>query len=290
MRPYVSLVITDLDNTTWDWLAAWYAAFDAMVEVIVSKSGLTRDRIETDMQAVFRHYGTSEYANVIEETQCLLDLHPGENLSEVYAEAVEEKRPVRRQALALYPDVMDTLVAIRERGCRIVAYTESMEYYSMIRMKKLRLDGIIDVLYSPADHELAEGYTRSEGFDRTRQEYTPAGELKPNRQLLLDIIADQGVDCRHVIYVGDKLLKDIKMAQDAGVMDVFAAYGDAHDSAAYECLRRVTHWTSEQVQRERESLSDGAITPSYTLEHSFGELLALFDFGPEPADLRAEGE
>lgn len=278
----ISLLVTDLDNTLWDWVATWYAAFDAMVRAVVARSGLAREQIESDMQVVFRKYGTSEYANVIEETQCLLDLHPGENLSEVYREAVHAKREAREAALTLYPGVRETLLAIKQRGTRIVAYTESMEFYSMIRIKKLGLDGVIDVLYSPEDHPLPEGRGRTHFFERTLQRYTPAGEMKPNPQLLLDIIKDQGDAPPCTAYIGDKLLKDIRMAQDAGVPDVFAAYGDAHDTDAYECLRRVTHWTENEVQTERDGLKEKAVIPTYVLEQSFGELQGLFEFGPGP--------
>ena len=73
----ISLVITDLDNTLWDWVAQWYAAFDAMVKEVASTSGLPRELIEADMQRVFQRHKTSEYALVIEETECLLAPNPG---------------------------------------------------------------------------------------------------------------------------------------------------------------------------------------------------------------------
>ena len=70
------------------------------------------------------------------------------------------------------------------------------------------------------------------------------------------------------------------MAQDARVVDVYAAYGKAQDREAYELLRRVTHWSDIDVERERALLQRPPVSPSYTLGRSFGELLDLFDFRP----------
>lgn len=274
----VRLVIVDLDNTLWDWVAQWYAAFDAMVEGVAAKSGLDRELIEKDMQHVFQRHGTSEYAYVIEETECLLALHPQENLTELYADATAAKRAARKAALRLYPGVLDTLLTIKANGCRVVAYTESMEFYSMIRIKELGLDGVIDQLYSPADHPQPEGFGKQHAFERTEQRFTPPGELKPNPKVLLDIIADQGLSPSEAIYVGDSLMKDILMAQEAGVTDVHARYGEAHDTEAYACLRRVTHWTPEDVEKERQHLVTREIKPSFVLADSFTELLEMFDF------------
>ena len=177
----------------------------------------------------------------------------------------------------MYPGVMDTLIRLRERGTRLVAYTESMEFYSMIRMKKLGLDGVIDVLWSPADHPLPEGYERRHAFEITAQRFTPAGELKPNPKVLLDIIAAQGETPDATVYVGDNLLKDIAMAQSADVAGIYAAYGAAQETEGYACLKRVTHWTPEEVSREQEVIDRDEVVPAYTL-NSFADILGMFDF------------
>ncbi|WP_250879436.1 HAD family hydrolase [Escherichia coli] len=62
----------------------------------------------------------------------------------------------------------------------------------------------------------------------TKQEYTPKDEIKPNPQLLLDIIASIGAVPEECVYIGDSEMKDIEMAQNANVSDVFAKYGTGH--------------------------------------------------------------
>jgi histidinol phosphatase-like enzyme len=117
-------------------------------------------------------------------------------------------------------------------------------------------------------------------LEHTIVRHTPPGELKPNPQILLDIIEASGATPEESIYIGDSLMKDITMAQDAGVRDVYAQYGYAQDREAYELLRAVTHWTDDDVARERTILARGTVTPSYTLRDSFAELTSLFLFQP----------
>jgi phosphoglycolate phosphatase-like HAD superfamily hydrolase len=159
-----------------------------------------------------------------------------------------------------------------------------MSFYTNYRFRKLGLDEVIDFLYSPPDHDLPVTDVSSirkypEGnyqLTHTIQRYTPAGEKKPNPHILSIILSEIGVSADEAIYVGDSLMKDVAMAQRAGVLDALAAYGAAQHREQYELLRRVTHWTQADVEREKQSLVDRKITPSIVLNDSFGEILKEF--------------
>ncbi|MFW8584209.1 hypothetical protein ACOJBM_02405 [Rhizobium beringeri] len=53
--------------------------------------------------------------------------------------------------------VFRCLWELKKKGTKIVAYTESMGFYSAFRLKRFGLDGVIDVLFSPQDHDLPAG-------------------------------------------------------------------------------------------------------------------------------------
>lgn len=287
-RQPAEVLITDLDNTLYDWFEMWYHAFKAMLDRLVEDSGIPRERLLREAKELHQRHRTAEYAFLIEELPSLRQLHPGADLPRLYDGAIHAYRRARKQHLRLFPGVRETLRTLRERGTLIVAYTESMGFYSADRVRRLDLDGVIDVLYSPVDHELPPGVERDQarmyppdhyGLQQTLHRHTPEGELKPNPQLLLDIIGDLGAARDEVIYVGDSLVKDVLMAQEAGVTDVYAAYGQAHSRQEYELLRAVTYWTAEQVERER-VLSEANVEPTHTLRRGFDELLEQFDFRP----------
>ena len=76
----VSVVVTDLDNTLFDWFEIWHGPFKAMLDRLVADSGLDADTLIADFKAIHTKYGTVEYAFAIEELQSLREKHLGENL------------------------------------------------------------------------------------------------------------------------------------------------------------------------------------------------------------------
>ncbi|GLQ17728.1 HAD family hydrolase [Maritalea porphyrae] len=285
-KPKFSVLVTDVDNTLFDWFEVWHSSFKAMLDQIVIISGVSEEELYPEIRKIHQKHGTSEYAFLIGSLPVLKSKFPDENLLEIFQPAIDAFRSARREKLKLYEGVLDTLQSLKAKGTTIIAYTESKAFYTAYRFKKLELDGVVDILFSPPDHELPEGETlqsvRSKpsdayGLKHTKHIETPDGELKPNPNLLLDIISSIGADPKDVVYVGDSRVKDIAMAQDAGVSDVFAAYGASHHRDEYNLLVNVTHWSDADVQREKR-IGNREVTPSYTLGSSFTELLDLFDF------------
>ncbi len=288
--PRISTVITDLDNTLYDWVAVWYASFSAMLTKLVELSGIPQETLEEQIRPIFQKRRTSEYSFVIQEIPMLRERHPGEDLSVVYREAIEAHRAAREAALKLYPTVGDTLSTLKERGCVVAAYTESLAWYSRDRVRRLGLDGVLDYLYSPRDHDIPAGVSLTDirrfpdshyELQRTVHVQLPHAVTKPDPEVLGDIVAQVGTERERCIYIGDSLMKDISMAQDAGVTDVYAAYGKAQHKEEYELLRRVSHWSEEDVQREKRLMERPTVTPTYTLEHEMAEVVDLFEFGGE---------
>jgi FMN phosphatase YigB (HAD superfamily) len=96
--------------------------------------------------------------------------------------------------------------------------------------------------------------------------------------VLQAIISSLNLNKNDCVYVGDSLFKDVAMAHDASVTDVWAKYGQAHYRPEYDLLREVTHWSDEDVEREKK-ITERNVSAAYVLEDSFSELLALFQFG-----------
>jgi len=288
----VSLVITDLDNTLYDWVEMWFQSFSAMLAELIKTSGIEQSILEPEIRSVFQHHGTSEYTFLIEELPSLQKLHPGKDLKEVYKSAIEAYRTARRESRQLYPTVEDTLKILRkERGCRIIAYTESRAYATMHRIQQLNLDGLIDLVYLAPTHKVPDENSSRYSLPKlkyTKHRFVKEGEFKPNPAILLEIIEQAHEVREKTMYVGDSLMKDIYMAQQAEVTDVFAAYGVAQHREAYEQLRRVSHWKESDVQKEKQIYANLSVKPTYTLQNSFSELLQLFDFVPHRKEIANE--
>lgn len=272
------ILITDVDNTLFDWQRLWYESFSAMSNVAIEISGVEPERFFTECSELHQKHGTSEYSFVLTELPSFKLLY-GENVREAMQPAIESFRTAQALNLKLYDGVAAALDELRDRGVTIAAFTESKAFYTSERFRKLGLDGKIDYLYSPQDHDLPmDKKSKHLKLSYTKHRFTPEGECKPNPHLLASIIEELGFKLSEAAYIGDNLLKDVYMAQSASVLDVHAAYGAAqHREVEYELLKKVTHWTPEMVARERDALKPGVITPTYSLNESFKEIIKVME-------------
>lgn len=278
LLPYTTL-ITDFDNTLYDWFHMWHQSFTAMLSEIVRISELSEEVLIPQIRQIHQRHGTSEYSYLIEELPALKAAFPNRDLRAIFDEAVHLHRRARKESLALYPGVIETLTELRSKGILIALYTDSLAYYTNFRVRRLELDTLVDFVFSPPDHDLPAGTTsHAERHDtqllHAKHVYLPKGIRKPDPAALLDIVQDIGRAPGECLYLGDSLKNDIAMAQDAHIEDVYAAYGAAQQHPGYKLLQRVSHWSETDVQRERE-ISRRDIRPSHII-NSFSEVRSFF--------------
>jgi len=289
-----SALIVDLDNTLYDWFTAWHGAFAPMLEQLIQISGLSESELKPRIRAVFQRFGTSEYAFLIQELGLSREGESLDELQERFHPAIHAYRSGRKRSLALYPTVRQTLCLARDQGALVVGFTESQSFYTVDRLLRLDLDGVLDVVYTPAEHEIPESVDLDQirqkpasdyALKKTRLVELEFGAKKPSPAILARIMAEVGASPSQAIYVGDSLYKDIAMAKDCGVLDAYASYGDKKD-ARYELLRDVSHWTPDEVDREKTVLErwaargDAEKNPSIVIENSLSEGLIRVRFVP----------
>ncbi|MGP6445319.1 HAD family hydrolase [Rahnella aceris] len=279
-----SVLITDLDNTLFDWFTVWYKSFSALLNETSRISGISIEVLKEQIKPIHQKHGTAEYAFVLEEIPALKEKYGNrQNINKIFDSAIHAYRSERKKYLSLYPTVFETLKELKEIGVLIIAYTESKEYYSNYRISKLGLDGIIDILFSPEDHSIPIDVAPQTSYklESTVNKHTPRGEIKPNPKILKDIIASVNADKDECVYIGDSEMKDISMAKEAGVDAVFAKYGTTHFSTNvndYNLLRDVTHWTDADVEREIKTKEEYKNFHAEISINKFCELLELYTF------------
>jgi phosphoglycolate phosphatase-like HAD superfamily hydrolase len=282
----ISVLVTDLDNTLFDWVDIWYNSFSAMLEKTIEITGLSLDTLLAEIKQVHQRHGTSEYAFLLTELPCLRYTLGEKGILRTLAPAIAAFRNARDAHLHLYPGVDATLRSLKALGVILVGYTESMEPYTVFRMQHLGLDGMLDILFTPKGHDIPadldpEWFEHHRFFQcklrHTDRRHTPEGHFKPDPVILLSILQELDIQPSRTAYVGDSLMKDVAMAQLAGVHDAHARYGAAQNRSEYDLLRAVTHWTVEDVERERRILVAG-VTPTHVLERGFDDLLRCFQF------------
>lgn len=248
------LLITDLDNTLYDWVTFYAQSFRAMAEELAVLLEVPADRIYAEFKAVHQRCGNSEQPFAILELPSVAARFQGLSRDEMLsALAVPLKafNSSRKRLLQLYPGIFPALEALHAAGVKVVGHTEAVLANSYYRLERLGITPFFTRLYTLAD-KIAPAYS-GPGFKFPAPDFISVvsrDERKPNPRLLLDICAREGVRPDQALYIGDSLVRDVAMAKDAGIFAVWARYGTEFDRTLWDVLVRVTHWTDEDVARE----------------------------------------
>jgi phosphoglycolate phosphatase-like HAD superfamily hydrolase len=276
-RP-ITLVITDLDNTAYDWLNAFVPAFYAMVQEAAPLIGVDEEELLDDLQAVHRKHGDSEHPFALLETRAVqkkFGLKSHKEVAQLLDPAFHAFNRVRKQNLKLYDGVYESLDQLSRLRVPVVAYTDARIINCLFRLNSLGVKHFISRLYAPnhLDKEVDQS-ALSDDFVRL----LPASDRKPNPQTLIDICSEYHVAPTDAVYVGDSLVRDIYMAKRAGLHSAWAKFGTLYDKALWPKLVRVTHWTDADVEREKLLREEASgIEPDVVLDR-FSDLTRYFEF------------
>lgn len=281
----MKMLITDLDNTLYDWVTFFAESFYAMVDKLIEITNIEREQVLEEFRNLHQFYGNTERPFTILELPSVVK-HFGdlsrEELSIILDEPLHAFNSKRKQFLCLYDSVRETLDILVEHGFKIVAYTEAIDINAYFRLNKLNIIDCFTRLYALEnnclDYPLFSGqatFDVKENFIRT----LPISERKPNPKLLVDICNKEGVSTKDIWYIGDSITKDIAMANDAGVKSVWAKYGTTYDKSLWDSIVKVTHWTQDDIIKESEIINKCKnIVPDYTI-NSFKEILHIVGIG-----------
>jgi FMN phosphatase YigB (HAD superfamily) len=252
-----ALLITDLDNTLYDWVTFFTTSFRGMVEELCKLTHVPEKRILSEFREVHQRYGNSEQPFAILELDVLRQKFPGASRAELAREvdlALHRFNRLRKETLKLYPDVAQTLIDLKKHGVTIVGHTEAIVANAYWRLAKLKIESYFGRLYalegkqSIHQGEMIRQIDPPPGFVRI----VPQEERKPNPALIADICKREGVDISSTFYVGDSIVRDMAMSRNAGAVAIWAQYGTRYDPSHWEYLVKVTHWTDEDVRREKD--------------------------------------
>jgi len=282
--PKINLVVTDLDNTLYDWVDFYVPSLLAMIREISSLTGLSEESLKGSFKRLHEKYGTSEYSYAVFELDALQESNRGLSVKEVlekYSPAIRAFRSARKKTLHLFDGVKETLVELRGRGKKIVAHTDSLMFHAVARLKRLGIEHLFAGIFAPPDHGLPAGVSLEDVryfSDIAKYETTIPVKIelnpnirKPDPRVLQVVLDSFGVPAGECVYLGDSLTRDILMAQRCRVVDVLAEYGRRFSVENYVELVKITYWTSDKLAEE-ESLKALSIVPSFAI-NSFSELL-----------------
>ena len=84
-----ALLVTDIDNTIFDWVTYYVTAFDALLELLSETIGVSVAQLAGEAKGVFAAHGSIEYPFLVQELPSVLNYY-GDDIDRMLHEAVEK--------------------------------------------------------------------------------------------------------------------------------------------------------------------------------------------------------
>lgn len=296
----LKLIVTDIDNTVFDWVTYYVHAITALFREVSEITGIEVNQLAAEAQEVFTRHGSIEYPFLIQEMPSIEQFY-GDDIDKMLTESVyrgrKEFMKVADRYLVPYRGVADTLKKIRAEypETPIVALTDAPRYVAMWKMNKLGLLPFFDAVYGLADPriptcsrhgrvkvdpEILLKHLQQSNFGFTgRIRILPDEYEKPGTRGLKTVLMDYGLDedptiRRQVLWVGDNLRKDVGLGARLGVTTVWAKYGVLSDQNLYQKLHTFSPVANVHKNASFSEGDQDAPQPSFSLEQ-FADLLKI---------------
>ncbi len=276
-------IITDIDNTLYNFVDFFGPAFRAMLHVLSAKLGLCDEELIESFREVYSRHQNLEYKFSIQELAAIQRLNlSDESMEKLIHTAKLAFGQSRRIRLKLYPHVKETLTWLKTQGYVLVAYTDGQVRYSENRLQHLGILSCFDAVVgwgpilggkSAPIHLNREDLSKwfvdveTEGPRRLPDRIVQnvgLDERKPNPTLLRSIITDMKLDADRSWLVGDSPVKDLAPAKEVGLHDVWAKYGKVYDERNWNTLVSVSPWAGSTIRHEADTSS--RFTPSHVID------------------------
>src|SRR3989344_1364962 len=196
----IRAVIFDLDNTLVDFLRMKRTSVEAAITAMIAAGlPMSEDKASKLMYDLYDKYGI-EYSQIfqrfLERAGKEIDYH-------VLAAGIIAYRKAQAGILEPYPQVMPTLMKLRESGLKLAILSDAPRLKAWLRLVELKLDSFFDVVVT---------------FDET-------GKTKPNKEPFLKVMEKLKLKPQECLMVGDWPERDLIGAKAIGMPTVFAKYG-----------------------------------------------------------------
>lgn len=219
--PNKKLVITDLDDTLWQWLTTWYGGYKGFINYLHEHEGVPEEQASEAWARSYGDGGGIEFPPTADYLIKYTDLTTKKAIA-AYPEAVRVSRRSRDESLLMFDGVADTLRTLADNGVTVVAHTDSPITAAVHRLHTAGLDGAVKEVYAaPVFEDFGYGMYLLNTVDVHVSQW----EFKPSTRVLNEIIRYHGASLDNTFYVGDSLRRDMTMARTAGITGLWAKYG-----------------------------------------------------------------
>ena len=250
------LLVTDLDNTLYDWIEYFARRLRGMIHAGALKAGLDEACLEASFKRLFRRHGTLEYPlRQVTELDVLAGVSEEEGAS-IRRAMYSAFRGVTNKRLVLYEGVEDLLGWCSDQTIPVIALTNAPVEVVQERFAHLHLQSFFSGVVAPfmndskarrAVEQLECGGMFRGTPGNPRVHLLEDDELKPSGSGYERVLEEWDGDPSDIFVLGDSLEKDLRPASELGCSTIWARYGTGIRPADLETLFAVTPWSGEQV-------------------------------------------
>lgn len=240
-RSVREVLITDVDNTLYDFGTYFEAGLRGLVPVAATILGQSERYILNTLKTVFTARGSLEFPFPLADFPDIKDMSADERLELLrttslafWAEAAVVLTP--------YPGVLATLRQLRREGVAVVAFTDAPFHEAARRLRALGIDHYLSGFVATQwfirrqRGTPAVRITEIPGFVRARRSLTVVrrltdSERKPNPKTYLEIMRSFNLTPDRVTVIGDSPARDLAPADAVGMRAIWARYGRRNPSA-----------------------------------------------------------
>ncbi len=229
------LLITDVDNTLFDFGLYAEAGLQAVVPQICEELSLSFGEAIAELREAFRKYNSVEIPFAYEALGSLDRLDPDER-HKVSVRFTEAFWIGAARELVTYPGVASTMSHLWRNGTAIVAVTDAPMWEVWRKLKHLRIlkyfAGVVavgslarrkDPILQPSDiPEYDKPFQSTGRFYRLLDDT----DRKPNPRSYQYVLAEFAIPKDRVTVIGDSPTKDLIPARKLGLKAYWAAYGE----------------------------------------------------------------
>jgi phosphoglycolate phosphatase len=274
-------LFTDLDDTLYSWIDFFAPSVRAMVHQLKGITNLNEEMIFESFRKVYQNRQTLEYSFVLQELDLWekLGWSKEKTLQDVVNPVRGVFRTVRNHHFKLFPGVRETLAWLKTEDIFVCAYTNAPGYHAERRLRSLNIDRYIDCLayfidseipddlHLPLDVQKLKNKDKRKSYIKDVKRFTAK---KPNPSPLIKLIEEFDINLSKCYLIGDSIEKDVYLAQQAGVKDIWAQYGAInHKPIDIETIRKISTYSDDEMQRNK--IIRELVKPAFVVDN-FAEL------------------
>jgi len=107
-------------------------------------------------------------------------------------------RTASREYVSLYPNTMETLKALKEKGCMLYLLSNAQKIFTYPEIEAFGLQNILDKIYISSDY----------------------GMMKPEPDFLNKLLSEEGLKSEETVMVGNEIESDVSVALKCGIHSI----------------------------------------------------------------------